>query len=508
MIRKTNQIKLKTLLTIFLVAVLTLSGLCPAINKAGVLTAYADEEELSEEEKARKELLEKTYAIEVASNKITGWPQGPGTYGEAACVMDMETGTILYDKKMNTKQYPASITKVMTAYVTCKYGDLNSQVRFYDEDLSFLEPGDAALGMHAGEVMTMKDAMHGMLLHSANEVSHAIIRTVGGQVRAKGEIQVEGAPDKASSDQELDYQWGIALMNMEAKAIGCTGSHFMNSYGLHDDNHYVTAHDMCVIAAAAYQYDYIKQVMQTLSYVIPCYRKDAETDAPRDDGLYTLEERWMKQNHKMLHPDHEFYYSCVTGGKTGFTDQAGTTLITMAEKDGKKLACACLHTYGAVNVYEDTKALLEYGFNNFDHLTLAGEDISKIANPKDPGEADEGDGTALSTGKDEKTDATGKKDGKDKKDKVKGRGIGRKITMIDDEQVVMTVPKGTKPEQIVGKAVYDMTNFDLNAGILQFTYNDTPIGKIGVHFESFEASVRSALEQARKAWAEKRANKQ
>ncbi|MBR3350191.1 MAG: hypothetical protein IKG55_08975, partial [Solobacterium sp.] len=134
-----------------------------------------------------------------------------------------------------------------------------------------------------------------------------------------------------------------------------------------------------------------------------------------------------------------------------------------------------------------------------------GEDISKIVNPKDPGEAGEGDGTALSTGKDEKTDTTGKKDGKDKK---KGRGIGRKITMIDDEQVVMTVPKGTKPEQIVGKAVYDMTNFDLNAGILQFTYNDTPIGKIGVHFESFEASVRSALEQARKAWAEKRANKQ
>lgn len=277
----------------------------------------------------------------------------------------------------------------------------------------------------------------------------------------------------------------------------------MNSYGLHDDNHYVTAHDMCVIAAAAYQYDYIKEVMQTLSYVIPCYRKDAETDAPRDDGLYTLEERWMKQNHKMLHPDHEFYYSCVTGGKTGFTDQAGTTLITMAEKDGKKLACACLHTYGAVNVYGDTKALLEYGFNNFDHLTLSGEDISNIANPKNPGEADEGDGTALSTGKDEKD--KDKKDSKDKKDKVKGRGIGRKITMIDDEQVILTVPKGTKPEQIVGKAAYDMTNFDLNAGVLQFTFNDTPIGKIGVHFESFEASVRTALEQARQVWAERRA---
>ena len=520
--RKNRQTKLKIMTAALLALILAMSGLVPVARigswyaaqqgvqagrkhaaqsvQPGALTAYADEEELSEEEKARKELLEKTYAIEVASNKITGWPQGPGTYGEAACVMDMETGTILYDKKMNTKQYPASITKVMTAYVTCKYGDLNSQVKFYDEDLSFLEPGDAALGMHAGEVMTMKDAMHAMLLHSANEVSHAIIRTVGGQVRAKGEIQVEGAPEKASSDQELDYQWGIALMNMEAKAIGCTGSHFVNSYGLHDDNHYVTAHDMCVIAAAAYQYDYIKEVMQTLSYMIPCYRKDAETDAPRDDGLYTLEERWMKQNHKMLHPDHEFYYSCVTGGKTGFTDQAGTTLVTMAEKDGKKLACACLHTYGAVNVYEDTKALLEYGFNNFDHLTLTADDISKIANPKDPGEEDAGDGTALSSGKDDKKDAK-----KDKKDAAKSRGIGRKITMIDEEQLVVTLPKGKGVDSIVGKAGYNMADFDLNAGLLSFTYNDVPVGQIGIHFESFEASVKTALDRARQAWAERRA---
>ena len=61
----------------------------------GVMRAYAEEEEMTEEEKARKELLEKTYKIEVASNNIEGWPKGPGTYGEAACVMDMDTGAIL-----------------------------------------------------------------------------------------------------------------------------------------------------------------------------------------------------------------------------------------------------------------------------------------------------------------------------------------------------------------------------------------------------------------------------
>jgi len=87
-------------------------------------------------------------------------------------------------------------------------------------------------------------------------------------------------------------------------------------------------------------------------------------------------------------------------------------------------------------------------------------------------------------------------------------GFLRQTVRIIAEKHLGTHVAQIAAEQIVGKAAYDMTNFDLNAGVLQFTFNGTPIGKIGVHFESFEASVRSALEQARKAWAEKRANKQ
>lgn len=467
------------------ICALLLTGLL--LISLSAAAVYADEEEMTEEEKARQELLDKTYKIEVASNKIPGWPQGPGTYGEAACVMDMDTGTVLYNKKMDTKQYPASITKIMTAYVALKYGDMDSQVHFVEEDISFLEGGDASLGMHAGEVIPMKDAMYGMMLHSANEVSHAIIRTVGGQVRAKGDIDVPDAPKDGASAQELDYQWGIALMNMEAKELGCTGSHFVNSYGLHDDNHYVTAHDMCLIGAAAYQYEYFRTVTQTLSYSIPVYRKDEETDAPRDDGLYTVAERWMKQNHKMLHPDHEMYYECVKSGKTGFTDQAGTTLVTMAEKGDKKLVCACLHTYGAENVYHDTRALLEYGFNNFDKMEITGDDIAAVVSGLNaavtPAEGEDlSEGTSLSSGEEKKT----------------SHGVGRKITMINDESLSMMVPKGTKKELITGKARYDMNHFDLNTGLLDLYNKDTLVGTINIHFESFETSVKNALALARK----------
>ncbi len=427
-----------------------------------VIRAYAEEEkEMTEEEKARKELLEKTYKIEVASNKISGWPKGPGTYGEAACVMDMDTGAILYDKKMNDKHYPASITKVMTAYVTCKYGDLNGKVNFCAEDISFLEPGDAAIGMTRGEIITMKDAMHAMLLHSANEVSHAIIRTVGRKVRTEGQIQVPGAPEKADNENQLDYQWGIALMNMEAQQLGCTNSHFVNSYGLHDKNHYVSAHDMCLIGAAAYQYEYFRNVTRTHHYKIPKYKKtkkDPNTKQKVSTGLHTVIPREFWQNHKMLYKDHTYYYNRCTGGKTGFTDQAGTTLVTFAEKDGKRLVSTCLHTYGAENVYKDTRKLMEYGFNHFAHKELNLNELSAFTN----------------------------------------QNGGRKITMVESQTTLLTLPEGIDMSKVKGTAALDPSDIALDRGIYQFSYGGMPLGGTKVHYESLYLSVRNAINSVHK----------
>lgn len=460
---------------------LAFGGVTPAAFTRPAL-AYADDDNLSEEERAREKLLKKTYKIPVASNKIQGWPKGPGTYGEAACVMDMESGAFLYNKKMNTKQYPASITKIMTAYVTCKYGDLKGKVHFYPEDISFLEPGDASIGMKPGEIIRMKDAMYAMLLHSANEVSHAIIRTVGRKVRKDGKFKVPGAPKEAANEQELDYAWGIALMNYEAGQLGCTNSHFTNANGLHNENHYVSAHDMCLIGAAAYHYKYFRNVTQTLTYTIPRYRKyryvdkNGKTVSPKNKkarkkakkirtGLYTVEARGFSQYHKMLYPTSEYYYPVCTGGKTGFTDQASTTLVTFGERNGRKLVVVCLHTYGAENVYNDTRALMEYGLTKFKKRTLQAEDITKIANRKAAGD-----------------DAR--------------KGVGRKVTMIDDDSAVLTIPRGKKLTEITSATNYDFGNFSLSSGTLDFYYGDMSVGRIGVHFESLASSVKNALNRA------------
>lgn len=503
------------ILSLVLVIALAFSGLVPAgpaINeyaagaggeKAAVLTpgasaVYADENEenLSDEEKERREFLDKIYNIPVASNRVKGWPKAAGTYGEAACVMDMETGAFLYNKKMLKHLYPASITKIMTAYCAIKYGDLKGKVQFYPEDISFLEPGDASIGMKPGEIMPMKDSMYAMLLQSANEVSHAIIRTVGRKVRKDGKIKVPGAPKKAENEQELDYQWGIAIMNWEAGMLGCTNSHFTNANGLHNKNHYVCAHDMCLIGAAAYQYQYFRKVTQTLYYTIPQYEQYRYVDKKTGKeisrkkyrklkksknrtklksikriktGLFTVAPRGFSQYHKMLYPNSPYYYEACTGGKTGFTDQAGTTLVTFAEKNGRKLVCTCLHTYGAENVYNDTRNLLEYGFNKFKVMELSPDEITKVANSK-----------------------------KNKK-KVSKQGIARKVTMIDTDKVRLTVPKKTKLNKITSTTQYDFSNFSLSSGQLKFVVGNMTVGSIGVHFESLSASVKNALNRAREA---------
>ena len=218
-------------------------------------------------------------------------------------------------------------------------------------------------------------------------------------------------------------------------------------------------------------------------------------------GLFTVAPRGFSQYHKMLYPTSEFYYDACTGGKTGFTDQAGTTLVTFAEKNGKKLVCVCLHTYGAVNVYNDTRTLLEYGFTKFKHLELSADEISKVVNRK------EADGTGkksktgenLSAGEEKSTEAISSGDEKDKKAgrQQAKKSLGRKITMIDTDKVMLTVPKKAKLKQITGSTQYDFSNFSLTGGTLEFNYGTMPVGRIGVHFESISSSVRSALIRAR-----------
>ena len=121
--------------------------------------------------------LEDTYKQEVQTNSLKEWPQGPGIYGDAGIVMDAETGAILYGKNIDQKEYPASITKLLTALLAFEYCDMTEDVVITAESLTCLGDGYASIGLKEGNVISMEQALYAMLLASSNEVAYAVGET-------------------------------------------------------------------------------------------------------------------------------------------------------------------------------------------------------------------------------------------------------------------------------------------------------------------------------------------
>lgn len=264
--------------------------------------------------------------------------------------MDIDSGAVLYGKQIDEKRYPASITKLLTVLVALENANLTDKITFTDECLNFLEWDDANIGMRVGEEITLEEALYGVLLASANEVSYAVAKNVG-------------------ENLGIGYDGFIELMNERAQELGCKNSHWVNANGLHDENHYTTAYDMALIASAVYQKEDFQRIEQTLEY------KLGKTNLVE-------EERILDQNHKMLWPENYYYYPYAKAGKTGYTDQSKTTLVTMADNGNMRLAAVVLGDYG-VDAYEDTRNMFEYGFGNFRKVMLSeqskSEDIESFA---------------------------------------------------------------------------------------------------------------------------------
>ncbi|SHK45340.1 D-alanyl-D-alanine carboxypeptidase family protein [Hespellia stercorisuis] len=311
-------------------------------------TAADAEEQLTEQQKQEAKIEAEVYAMPVESNGLPGWPQGPGTYGEGAIVMDIGSGAILYAKNIDAAFYPASITKVLTALVALENSQMTDEVKFTDDSVSFMEYGDASIGMRSGEVLSMKDALYGMLLASANEVAHAIAENATGS----------------------GYDDFIQKMNDDVAALGGVNSHFVNPNGLHDENHYTCARDMALIGAAAFRIEDFRTITKTLEYTIGPTNLEPES-------------RVFQQNHKMLYPDNKEYYQYCVGGKTGYTDQALSTLLTYADDGEFQLVSVVLKTHG-IHVYPDTTNLMNYAFGNFSKVSIADNEKSGEFELKDP----------------------------------------------------------------------------------------------------------------------------
>lgn len=297
----------------------------------------AETDEMSELEKQRQI----SYETLPETNGIEGWPQGPQVYAESAIVMDMDSGAILYGKKVDERRYPASITKLLTALIALENGDMQDEVTFSQASVDILRSDYAHIGMKPGEVISLNDAMYGMLLASANEVAYAIAESVGQKMGG-------------------GYDTFIQRMNERSAELGCTGSHWTNANGLHDEEHYTTAHDMALITSALYQHEEFVTIAQTPEYTI------GETNL-------VDETRTFQQHHKMLIRDNKNYYQYCTGGKTGYTDDSRTTLVTTAENGELRLVAVTLKDDG--DAYADTRNLFDYAFDNFAKVPLGGETI-------------------------------------------------------------------------------------------------------------------------------------
>ena len=310
----------------------TVSPLAAAENTQAV------QESTETDTAAQEPAMPESYEWEIQSNNIAGWPQGPKIIAETGIVMDLDTGEILYAKGIDEKRAPASITKIMTAMLAIEKVPLDTEITFTDE-VNNIEPGSTHIGIKPGETLSMEESLYGILLGSANEVSSGVADYVGG-----GSVSAF-----------------VDMMNQRAQDLGCKNTHFVNANGLYADDHYTTARDMALIAQAAFQNETFRNIVKTQYYIIP----------PTN---ITAEERWINNHHQMIQNGEHYYEGCL-GGKNGYTVKAGNTLVTYAEKNSMRLVCVVLK--GTTEYYNDTKNLLDYGFNNFEKLKLSSEVLAE-----------------------------------------------------------------------------------------------------------------------------------
>lgn len=284
--------------------------------------------------------MQNAYEKAIESNEWESWPAGPSVYAESAIVMEADTGTILYAKDIEEANYPASITKIMTALVTLENCDLSEEVTFSYNATHSIEYGSSSIARTEGEILTVEETLYGLMLSSANECANALAEHVAGSNEAFA-----------------------ALMNEKAAALGCVNTHFANPSGLHNEAHYTCAYDMALITKAALQNPDFRRISGTNYYTLRATNKNDE-------------ELWMQNHHNMIAPYKTTKYldDTIFAGKTGYTTDALNTLVTCGTRNGMDVIVVTMRTRSTaergVPLYTDTAALLDYA-NNFQKLNIS-----------------------------------------------------------------------------------------------------------------------------------------
>ena len=261
--------------------------------------------------------------------------QEPEIYGEAAILMDAETGQILYGKNEHKSMEPASLTKIMTCLLALENSQPQDQVTTTRESLRLMW-GATSIDLYEGETLPMEEMLYALMLPSANDAANAIAVHLGGSI-----------------------QGFAAMMNEKAQELGLADSVFRNPSGLPARGHVTSAYDLAQITRAAMEYPAFLEYAGTAEHTIPAGEQNDEHE--------------LRHLNYFLRPDTDYYQPDALAGKTGWTEGAGNCLMTIMERDGRTLIAVVLKSDSDEIqrvIYRDTMALFEYGFGSFQEETL------------------------------------------------------------------------------------------------------------------------------------------
>lgn len=263
----------------------------------------------------------------------------PDIASPSALLMDYSSGKILYEKNINEKRYPASLTKIMTAIIVLENCELSDIATVSYDAVMSLSSGYVTANLQIGEELTVEQLLYVLMVGSSNDAAIVLAEHVSGSVEKFAD-----------------------LMNEKAKELGCTSTNFVNPNGAHDENHYSTAYDLALMARYAMKNETFRTLVSTTSYTLPTTNK------------YDREDRIFRTTNSLLHLDtsdraDNYYYQYATGIKTGFTTPAGNCLIASANKNNLELITVVLGASqtkdGLSQRYLDTLSLFDYGYNTY-----------------------------------------------------------------------------------------------------------------------------------------------
>lgn len=244
----------------------------------------------------------------------------------ATLLVNVTDEKVIYADHEFDKLYPASLTKLLTALVALRYGELTDNVTI-SYNASHIKEGNAKLcGFEEGDVISLESLLYCMLIYSGNDAALAVAEHISG------------------SEEKF-----VAKMNETAVQIGAVHSNFMNSHGLHDDNHYTTAYDIYLIINELIKYDTFRSIINSASYTAEYTDKDL-----KEKQRTYLSTNLFITGEEELEADYE-----VIGGKTGSTRKAGNCLALVSKSTkGKEYISIILNATDRDNLYSQMSHLI------------------------------------------------------------------------------------------------------------------------------------------------------